>query len=75
MDYNFVILIYLFRIILRHLLIICYMLIIGGVAYTHISSFNAIRPLYLANVYMILSIFIMLNMYRIEDKISLRHNK
>lgn len=61
--------------ILSHLLIICYMLIIGGVAYTHISSFNAIRPLYLANIYMIQSIFIMLNMYRIEDKISLRHNK
>ena len=61
--------------IISHLLIICYMLIVGGVAYTHISSFNAIRPLYLANVYMIQSVFIMLNMYRIKDKLKLKHNK
>jgi len=56
--------------IINHLLIISYMLIIGGVAYTHISSFNAIRPLYLANIYMIQSIFIILNMYRLKDKIT-----
>ena len=55
--------------IISHLLMVCYMLIIGGVAYTHISSFNAIRPLYLGNVYIIQSIFIMLNLYR------LKHNK
>lgn len=61
--------------IISHLLIVCYMLIIGGVAYTHISSFNAIRPLYLGNVYIIQSIFIILNMYRLKDKIKLKHNK
>ena len=61
--------------IISHLLMVCYMLIIGGVAYTHISSFNAIRPLYLGNVYIIQSIFIILNMYRLKDKIKLKHNK
>ena len=58
--------------IINHLLVISYMLIIGGVAYTHISSFNAIRPLYLANIYMIQSIFIVLNLYRIKDKINIK---
>lgn len=53
--------------IISHLLIISYMLIIGGVAYTHISSFNAIRPLYLGNVYIIQTIFVLLNIYRIKD--------
>ena len=57
--------------IISHLLIISYMLIIGGVAYTHISSFNSIRPLYLANIYIIQSIFIMINMYRLKVK---KHN-
>ena len=57
--------------IISHLLIISYMLIIGGVAYTHISSFNSIRPLYLANIYIIQSIFIMINMYRLKAK---KHN-
>ena len=52
--------------IISHLLLISYLLIVGGVAYTHISSFNAIRPLYLGNVYIIQSIFIILNMYRIK---------
>ena len=53
--------------IISHILIISYLLIIGGVAYTHISSFNAIRPLYLGNIYIIQSIFIIFNMYRIKD--------
>lgn len=60
--------------ILSHLLLICYMLIVGGVAYTHISSFNAIRPLYLGNVYIIQSIFIILNMYRLKEKIKVKHS-
>ena len=53
--------------ILSHLLLICYLLIIGGVSYTHISSFNSIRPLYLANIYIIQSIFIIINVHRIKD--------
>lgn len=53
--------------IISHILIICYLLIIGGVAYTHTTSFHAIRPLYLGNVYIIQSIFILLNLYRLKD--------
>lgn len=53
--------------VFSHLLLICYLLIVGGVAYTHISSFNAIRPLYLGNVYILQTIFILLNIYRIKD--------
>ena len=53
--------------IISHILMVSYLLIIGGVAYTHITSFNSIRPLYLGNVYIIQSIFIILNMYRIKD--------
>ena len=52
--------------IINHLLLVSYLLIIGGVAYTHISSFNAIRPLYLGNVYIIQNIFILLNLSRIK---------
>jgi hypothetical protein len=55
--------------IISHLLMISYLLIIGGVTYTHISSFNAIRPLYLGNVYIIQSLFIIFNMYRVKDNI------
>jgi hypothetical protein len=55
--------------IINHLLMISYLLIIGGVTYTHISSFNAIRPLYLGNVYIIQSLFIIFNMYRVKDNI------
>ena len=60
--------------IISHLLFISYMLIIGGVSYTHISSFNAIRPLYLGNIYIIQSIFIVLNIYRIKDIYKKRVN-
>ncbi len=62
--------------IISSILLVCYMLIIGGVAYTHITSFNAIRPLYLANIYTIQSIFIILNIYRLKDKSKrIKHNK
>lgn len=50
--------------IISHILIMCYGLIIGGVAYTHTTSFHAIRPLYLGNIYIIQSIFILINLYR-----------
>ena len=52
--------------IISHILIICYGLIIGGVAYTHTTAFHAIRPLYLGNVYILQSIFILINLYRIK---------
>ena len=53
--------------IISHLLVICYCLIIGGVAYTHTTSFHSIRPLYLGNVYILQCVFIMINMYRIKS--------
>ena len=53
--------------ILNHVLLICYLLIIGGVTYTHVTSFHAIRPLYLGNIYIIQTIFILLNIYRMKD--------
>ena len=53
--------------IFSHLLMICYLLIIGGTAYTHVTSFHAIRPLYLGNIYIIQTIFILLNIYRLKD--------
>jgi len=52
--------------ILSHILVICYGLIIGGTVYTHITSFHAIRPIYLGNIYIIQTIFILINIYRID---------
>lgn len=52
--------------IISHLLIVMYGLIIGGVTYTHTTSFHAIRPLYLGNIYLIQSIFILINISRID---------
>ena len=52
--------------IISHILIVCYCLIIGGVAYTHTTSFHAIRPLYLGNVYILQNIFLLLNLYRLK---------
>ena len=56
--------------IINHILVVCYCLIIGGVVYTHITSFHAIRPLYLSNIYIIQSLFILLNMYRLKCKVK-----
>ena len=52
--------------IISHILIVCYLLIIGGVSYTHVTSFHAIRPLYLGNIYIIQNIFILINLYRLK---------
>lgn len=54
--------------ILSHLLLMCYLLIIGGTSYTHVTSFHAIRPLYLGNIYILQSIFIMINLYRLKKE-------
>ena len=56
--------------IISHVLLVSYLLIIGGVVYTHITSFHAIRPLYLGNIYIIQNIFILLNMYRLKCKVK-----
>ena len=52
--------------IVSHILMVCYLLIVGGVAYTHTTAFHAIRPLYLGNVYILQSIFIGVNLYRLR---------
>ena len=52
--------------IVSHILMVCYLLIVGGVAYTHTTAFHAIRPLYLGNVYILQSIFILINLYRFK---------
>lgn len=52
--------------IVSHILMVCYLLIVGGVAYTHTTAFHAIRPLYLGNVYILQSIFIGVNLYRLK---------
>lgn len=56
--------------IISHILIISYLLIIGGVAYTHTTSFHAIRPIYLGNAYILQTIFILLNVYRLLNIIK-----
>jgi len=64
--------------IFSHLLMVCYLLIIGGTVYTHITSFHAIRPLYLGNIYIIQTIFILLNIYRkvsVSKKVSIDNEK
>ena len=64
--------------ILSHLLLICYLLIIGGTVYTHVTSFDAIRPLYLGNIYIIQTIFILLNLYRrvsVSKEVSIDNKK
>ncbi len=47
---------------------IIYFIIISGVAYTNATAFPTIRYLYLGNVYILQSIFILLNIYRLYDK-------
>ena len=46
------------------ILFLIYFLIIIGISYNDVTSFNSIRYLYLGNVYIIQNIFILLNMYR-----------
>jgi len=59
--------------ILSHILVVSYGLIIGGVVYTHVTSFHAIRPIYLGYLYILQSIFIMINIYRfISEKQMLK---
>ncbi|MBQ3435800.1 MAG: glycosyltransferase family 2 protein [Bacilli bacterium] len=48
-----------------NIILLVYLLILGGVVYTDITAFHAIRYRYLCNVYILQSIFIMLNLGRI----------
>ena len=50
-----------------NIILLIYIVIVGGVAYTHTTAYNAIRYLYLGNVYILQSLFILLNLYRLYD--------
>lgn len=54
--------------VISHILMVIYILIIGGVVYTHTTSFHAIRPLYLGILYIVQTLFILINMYRLYEK-------
>ena len=54
--------------LLLHIIIITYIIIICGVTYTHTTAFDAIRYCYLGNVYILQSLFILLNIVRIYEK-------
>lgn len=49
-----------------HIIFICYIMILFGVTYTNTTAFHAIRYFYLGNVYMLQSLFILLNLCRIN---------
>ena len=51
-----------------HIVFISYFIIIFGVTYTHTTAFYSIRYFYLGNVYILQSIFILLNMGRLFHK-------
>lgn len=54
--------------LILHIILIIYLIIICGVTYTHITAFDAIRYCYLGNIYILQSIFILLNLYRLYKK-------
>ena len=54
--------------ILLHTILLIYIIIICGVVYTNVTAFFAIRYRYLANIYILQSLFILLNMYRLIEK-------
>ena len=61
--------------IIINILLLSYFIIISGIVYTHITAYYAIRYFYLGNIYIIQSLFIMLNMLRLfkkDDKINNR---
>ena len=51
-----------------HIIVLLYLIILGGVVYIDVTSFHAIRYRYLANVYILQEIFILFNIMRIFDK-------
>jgi len=58
--------------IIINLLLISYFIILGGVVYTHITAYHAIRYMYLGNVYILQELFIILNIYRIYENKKLK---
>ena len=51
-----------------HMLVLIYLLIIGGVVYNHITAFDSLRYCYLGNIYLLQTIFIIINTYRFIDE-------
>lgn len=54
--------------IILHIILIIYLIILCGVTYTHTTAFNAIRYGYLGSIYILQNLFIILNLYRITEK-------
>ena len=50
--------------VIIHTILLIYIIIVGGVTYTHSTAFHSIRYCYLGNVYILQSLFILLNLYR-----------
>lgn len=51
--------------IVLHILVVSYLIIMGGVAYTHVTSFPSIRYRYLGCIYILQNMFIIVNMIRL----------
>ena len=54
--------------LILHIMVIIYLIILCGITYTHTTAFDAIRYCYLGNIYILQSLFILLNMTRIYNK-------
>ena len=54
--------------ILLHTILLSYLAIIGGVAYTNVTAFSCIRYYYLGNTYILQNLFILINLIRYIDK-------
>ena len=54
--------------LILHIILLTYLIIICGVTYTHTTAFAAIRYCYLSNIYILQSLFILLNLYRLYIK-------
>ena len=54
--------------ILTHIVLLTYLVILCGVAYTNTTAFSAIRYCYLGGIYILQNLFIMLNVYRVYEK-------
>ena len=55
------------RNIFLHIIVLTYLMILFGVVYTHTTAFHAIRYRYLCNVYILQSLFILLNLGRLLE--------
>ena len=61
--------------IVLHSILLSYLAIIGGVAYTNVTAFPSIRYFYLGNTYILQNLFILINLIRYIDKNGLNFFK